>query len=82
MSKVSNNTDRVNKVLDMAQGVALEYGDFYVGTEHLLISLAREGYGVAANVLKELGVTVEQIEAATQKLLGKGPTTKIVEFPS
>jgi ATP-dependent Clp protease ATP-binding subunit ClpC len=56
-------TPRVKKVLSLAGNEAKSLGHSYVGTEHLLLGLMREGDGVAARVLKELNVDIEQVRA-------------------
>src|SRR5467141_727634 len=53
-------TPRVKKVLALAQKEAKQLNHNYVGTEHILLGLLREGDGVAARVLKSLGVNIEQ----------------------
>jgi ATP-dependent Clp protease ATP-binding subunit ClpC len=62
-------TDRVKRTLAEAERVAAAWGHQYVGTEHLLLALARTG-GAAANVLRELGVTEARLETVTRNLLG------------
>ena len=47
----------------------------YIGTEHLLIGLLREGEGVAAGVLESLGVTLEKVRAETHRILSNSSTT-------
>src|SRR5437773_227247 len=61
-----NFTDRVRKVLQMAR----ELNHSYVGTEHLLLGLLREEKGIAAQVLTDAGVNLEQARAETLRLLG------------
>ena len=67
-----NFTDRVRKVLQMAREEAARLHHEYVGTEHILLGLIREGEGVAAAVLANLQVDLEEvqqkIEPATSKL--------------
>lgn len=66
------DTDRVRKVLALARAIAAEWGHASVGTEHLLAAIAREGNGVACNVLKEIGADPAMVEGTTRKLLGSG----------
>ena len=63
-------TSRAKKVLEFAVAEAREMSHSYVGTEHLLLGLAREEKGVAAQVLESLGITLEQAREQTLKLLG------------
>jgi ATP-dependent Clp protease ATP-binding subunit ClpC len=53
-------TPRVKKVLSLAAAEAKALNHTYVGTEHILLGLLREGDGVAARILKNLNVDVEQ----------------------
>ncbi|MFZ5776794.1 MAG: ATP-dependent Clp protease ATP-binding subunit [Bacillota bacterium] len=64
-------TPRAKKVLlELAPAEASAMGQGYIGTEHLLLGLIREGEGVAARVLSNLGVTVDSIRATVVQLLG------------
>ena len=54
-------TERARKVLSLAQEEAQRFQHNYIGTEHLLLGLVREGEGVAARVLISLGVTFEKV---------------------
>src|ERR671919_3226915 len=65
-----NFTDRVRKVLQLAMTEARELNLSYVGTEHLLLGLLREEKGIAAQVLTDAGVNLEQSRAETLRLLG------------
>ncbi len=60
-------TPKAKTALEMAQAVAAELGHNYLGSEHMLLGLLREGSGVAADVLREAGVTEEDV----QKRLGE-----------
>jgi len=72
-------TSRAKKVLELAMMEARELNHSYVGTEHLLLGLLREEKGIAAQVLTDAGVTLEQARAETLRLLGSdstvGPTS-------
>ena len=57
----SNFTDRVRKVLSMAREEATRLRHDYVGTEHILLGLIREGEGVAAAILTNLNVDLEEL---------------------
>jgi ATP-dependent Clp protease ATP-binding subunit ClpC len=63
-------TSRAKKVLELAMSEARELNHSYVGTEHLLLGLLREEKGIAAQVLTDSGVTLEQARAETLRLLG------------
>jgi ATP-dependent Clp protease ATP-binding subunit ClpC len=63
-------TSRAKKVLELAMAEARELNHSYVGTEHLLLGLLREEKGIAAQVLNDAGVTLEQSRAETLRLLG------------
>ncbi|HET8656787.1 MAG TPA: ATP-dependent Clp protease ATP-binding subunit [Longimicrobiaceae bacterium] len=66
-------TSRAKKVLEFAMAEARELNHSYVGTEHLLLGLLREEKGIAAEVLNQLGVTLEEARRQTLKLLGSEP---------
>ncbi|MFN0057463.1 MAG: ATP-dependent Clp protease ATP-binding subunit [Planctomycetota bacterium] len=63
-------TPRAKKVLELSQEEANELGHNYIGTEHLLLGLIRENDGVAAQVLMDLGVKLEDVKAEVLELLG------------
>jgi ATP-dependent Clp protease ATP-binding subunit ClpC len=67
-----NFTDRVRKVLQMAREEAARLHHEYVGTEHILLGLIREGEGVAAAVLTNLGVDLEDIQQKIEETVKKG----------
>jgi ATP-dependent Clp protease ATP-binding subunit ClpC len=62
-------TPRAKKVVELAVDEARRMNHTYIGTEHLLIGLLREGEGVAAGVLESLGVTLEKVRAETHRIL-------------
>ncbi len=68
-------TPRAKRVLELAVEEARSLGHNYVGTEHLLLGLIREGEGVAAKVLLELGVDRKRVREETLKLLGGTPSS-------
>jgi ATP-dependent Clp protease ATP-binding subunit ClpC len=68
-------TSRAKKVLEFAMAEARELNHSYVGTEHLLLGLLREEKGIAAEVLGQLGVTLEDARRETLKLLGSEPSS-------
>ena len=70
-----NFTDRVRKVLAMAREEAIRLQHDYVGTEHILLGLIREGEGVAAAVLTNLDVDLDQIHDQVEESVKKGKAT-------
>jgi ATP-dependent Clp protease ATP-binding subunit ClpC len=75
-------TERVRKVLFLARDEASRLQHEYIGTEHLLLGIVREGEGIAAKVLKKMGLDFEQIRLAVEKLVSAtGGTVMIGEIP-
>ncbi len=70
-----NFTDRVRKVLAMAREEAIRLQHDYVGTEHILLGLIREGEGVAAAVLTKLSIDLDQIHGQVEDSVKKGKAT-------
>lgn len=62
-------TPRAKKVIELGIDEARRMNHTYIGTEHLLIGLLREGEGVAAGVLESLGVTIEKVRNETHRVL-------------
>src|SRR5215203_1715927 len=67
-----NFTERVRKVLAMAREEAARLHHEYVGTEHILLGLIREGEGVAATVLQNLSVELDEIQQKIEETVKKG----------
>jgi ATP-dependent Clp protease ATP-binding subunit ClpC len=65
-------TERARKVLTLAQEEAQRFNHNYIGTEHLLLGLVREGDGVAARVLNNLGVELHKVRSAVEFIIGRG----------
>ena len=65
-------TERARKVLSLAQEEAQRLNHNYIGTEHLLLGLVREGEGVAGKVLTSLGVDLEKVRKAVEHIIGRG----------
>ena len=65
-------TPRAKKVMELAVDEARRMRQSHVGTEHLLLGLVREGGGIAANVLKQFGVTLEVVRLRVVEVLGAG----------
>src|SRR4051812_26109308 len=66
-------TDRARKVMQLANQEAQRFNHEYVGTEHVLLGLVKEGSGVAANVLKNLDVNLRKIRVEVEKIVQSGP---------
>ena len=64
-------TPRAKKVIELAVDEARRLNHHYIGTEHLLIGLMREGEGVAAGVVESLGVSLEKVRAETTRILSQ-----------
>src|SRR3990170_1706745 len=64
-------TERARRVLTLAQEEALRFNHNYIGTEHLLLGLVREGEGVAAKVLANLGVSLDKVRAEVTRILSQ-----------
>ena len=71
-------TERARKVIVYAKEEARRFNHDYIGTEHLLLGLVREGEGVAAAVLQKLGLDLETIRIEVEKLVQPGPQTKVL----
>lgn len=67
-------SNRVKEVISLSREEALRLGHDYIGTEHLLLGMIREGEGVAVGVLKKLGVPLEELRAEIEKI-SKGTAT-------
>ncbi len=68
-------TERARRVLTLAQEEAQRFNHNYIGTEHLLLGLVREGDGVAAKVLGNLGVELSKVRSAVEFIIGRGEKT-------
>jgi ATP-dependent Clp protease ATP-binding subunit ClpC len=65
-------TPRTKRVIELAVDEARRLGHHYIGTEHLLLGLVREGEGVAVDVLQELGVNLDKVRAQMTKVMKEG----------
>ncbi len=65
-------TERARRVLSLAQEEAQRFNHNYIGTEHLLLGLVREGDGLAAKVLSNLGVELNKVRSAVEFIIGRG----------
>src|SRR5436190_7314228 len=70
--KFDKFTERARRVLTLAQEEAQRFNHNYIGTEHLLLGLVREGDGVAARVLNNLGVQLPKVRSAVEFIIGRG----------
>ena len=85
-------TPRGKKVLELSLREALQMGHNYIGTEHILLGLVREGEGVGAQVLREMGAELERVRqtvmqllsgytASTEEVAGAGSVGTMAEIP-
>ncbi len=73
-------TNRARKALHLAQEEAQRLQHNYIGTEHLLLGLIREGEGVAAKVLNNLGIDLEKARSSVESIIGRGNRVVIGEL--
>src|SRR5918911_1398111 len=66
-------TDKARKVMQLANQEAQRFNHEYIGTEHILLGLVKEGTGVAANVLKNLDIDLRKIRMEVEKIVQAGP---------
>jgi len=69
-------TPRAKKVIELAVDEARQLGHHYIGTEHLLLGLVREGNGIAAGVLESLGVTLDKVRTETLRVLNQSARSR------
>ncbi len=84
-NKFDRFTKRARETLSYAQEEALRLGHTYIGTEHLLLGLLREGEGVAARVLADLGLSLSRARDAVERYTGRGtrnPAGRVELAPS
>src|SRR5213080_4888594 len=67
-------TPRSKKVIELAVDEARRLNHHYIGTEHLLLGLVREGEGIAAGVLESLGVNLEKVRAQVMQVVSQSPS--------
>ena len=75
MGPVDRFNDRAKRVLALAQDEAIRFNHNYIGVEHLLLGLIREGEGVAARVLDSLGVDLRKARTNVEFMIGRGDAT-------
>ena len=73
-------SERARKVLQLAQEEAQRFNHNYIGTEHILLGLVREGDGVAARVLTNMGVQLPKVRSAVEFIIGRGDAAVIGEI--
>src|SRR5216117_2401632 len=78
--KFEKFTERARKVFSLAQEEAQRFNHNYIGTEHLLLGLVREGDGVAARVLGNMGVQLPKVRSAVEFISGRGEGAVIGEI--
>jgi len=74
-SRFEKFTERARKVLTLSQEEAQRFNHNYIGTEHILLGLVREGDGVAAKVLVSLGIELDRVRQAVESSMGRGERT-------
>jgi ATP-dependent Clp protease ATP-binding subunit ClpC len=77
MYKFNSFTQKANEVLNLAIKAAENYGHNYVGSEHILIGLLKEGTGLGAAALNEKGITLEQVDELIKEQIGTGRPTRL-----
>ncbi|MEW6080825.1 MAG: ATP-dependent Clp protease ATP-binding subunit [Bacillota bacterium] len=73
-------TERAHRVILLAQEEARQSGHDFIGTEHLLLGLIREGGGIAARALESLGISLETVRSEVKKLIGHGQPSASAEI--
>ncbi|WP_427136543.1 ATP-dependent Clp protease ATP-binding subunit [Pseudarthrobacter sp. S9] len=74
-------TDRARRVVVLAQEEARTLNHNYIGTEHILLGLIREGEGVAAKALESLGISLEGVREQVQETVGQGQQSQPGHIP-
>src|SRR5918992_976529 len=80
MDRFDKFTDRARKDLTLAQDEAQRFNHNYIGTEHLLLGLVREGEGVAARVLENMNVELSKVRTAVEFIIGRGDRPVVGEL--
>ncbi len=73
-------TARARQVLTYAQEEAIRFNHNYIGTEHLLLGLVREGDGVGAKALASLGVELDRVRSSVEFIIGRGDRHTVAEI--
>ena len=69
-------TNKAKRVIEIANDISIELGHKYIGTEHILYGLVKEGEGIAAKVLINKGITEDKVIKKTEEMLGRGKQIK------
>jgi ATP-dependent Clp protease ATP-binding subunit ClpC len=77
MYRFNSFTGKANEVLNLAIKAAENYGHNYIGSEHILIGLLKEGTGLGAAALNEKGITLEDVDALIKEEIGTGKATRL-----
>jgi ATP-dependent Clp protease ATP-binding subunit ClpC len=77
MYRFNSFTQKANEVLNLAIKAAENYGHNYVGSEHILIGLLKEGSGIGAQVLTDKGITLDDVDNLIKTEIGTGVPTKL-----
>ncbi len=77
MYRFNSFTQKANEVLNLAIKAAENYGHNYIGSEHILIGLLKEGSGLAANALNDKGITLEDVDNLIKTEIGTGVPTSL-----
>ncbi|MCI8360434.1 MAG: ATP-dependent Clp protease ATP-binding subunit, partial [Clostridiales bacterium] len=70
-------TEKANKALNLAIDTAERFGHTYIGSEHILLGLTKEGSGAAAAILRDKGITAERLEKLMAEAIGRGNPTSL-----
>ena len=77
MYRFNSFTQKANEVLNLAIKAAENYGHNYIGSEHILMGLLKEGSGLAANALNDKGITLEDVDNLIKTEIGTGVPTRL-----
>ena len=75
MKNEENFTERAKSVLQLAHESASQMGHGYVGTEHILLGIVRDGGGAAARILRDSGIDAELVRMSIEKIMGRGESS-------
>ena len=70
-------SNRVKEVISLSREEALRLGHDYIGTEHLLLGMIREGEGVAISLLKKLGISLDELRASIEQATRGNATNNV-----
>lgn len=81
MGEFDRFTERARRVLGLAQEEAQRFNHNYIGTEHILIGLVREGEGIGARVLADMGVDLNRVRDTVEFIIGRGDRVSMGDSP-